>query len=64
MGDCLHGRCKGAPAVRVGLVAGGGCYGDVEFGMSCKIKPKENICAFRMNKIGRNLDSLSKEEKF
>ena len=47
---------KGVQAVRLGSVAGGGCYGVMEFGMSCGITPKRNICAFQMKEIGLNFE--------
>ena len=60
LGTACTGRCKRATAVRPGSVAGGGCYGDMEFGMSLRMKPKKNMCTFRMKEIGHSLDGPPK----
>ena len=39
-GGRLHWKVQ---SVRPGSVAGGGCYGCMEFGMSRRIKPKRNM---------------------
>ena len=62
-GTACTGRCRGVPADRPGSVAGGGCYGDMEFGKSRRIKPKDNVCAFQMNQTGRNFVRSDEREK-
>ena len=54
------GWYKEVQAVRPGSVAGGGCYGVMEFGMSCRIKPKGNMCSF-WEQFGRSAKRIKKE---
>ena len=50
--DCTGGY-KGVRAVRLESVAGGGV---MEFGMICRIKPKEKYVRISIKEIWRNLD--------